>query len=122
MFVDAFYEKYFPRSVAEKMEREFLNLIQGSKSVATYEDTFNTLSRFAPTLVNTKEKRCRRFLEGLNSSIKDPLKPLRITNYVDLVYRALYREMHVNGSQKRQQQWKKHGQQRGSQGKNSNNN
>lgn len=63
MFVDAFYEKYFPRSVVEKMERELLNLIQGSKFMAAYEDTFNTLSRFAPTLVDNKEKRCRRFLE-----------------------------------------------------------
>lgn len=62
MFVDAFYKKYFPQSVVEKIERQFLDLIQDSKFVAEYEDTFNTLSRFTTTLVNTEERRCRHFL------------------------------------------------------------
>lgn len=74
-FVDAFYEKYFPRSVANQMEREFLDLVQGNKSVAEYENKFNALSRFIPTLVDTEEKKCRHFLEGLRPSIETLLNP-----------------------------------------------
>ena len=62
MFVNTFYEKYFAQSVSNQKKRQFLNLIQGNKTVAEYEDRFNALSHFAPTLVNTEEKRCRHFL------------------------------------------------------------
>lgn len=84
-FVDAFYEKYFSWSMANQMEQEFLNLIQGNKSVAEYEGKFNALSRFAPTQVDIEDKRCRRFLEGLRPFIRDIIEPLRLTEYADMV-------------------------------------
>lgn len=63
-----------------------------------YEDRFNDLSCFAPTLVDTEEKRCRHFLEGLRPSIRDLLEDLRLTDYVDLVDRAINKEMRLNES------------------------
>lgn len=77
------------------MGKEFLDLIQGNNSVAVYEDTFNALSRFSSTLVDTEEKRYRHFLDRLNMSTRDPLEPLRITNFADLVDMALFREIRV---------------------------
>ena len=97
----AFYEKCFPRSVANQMERQFLDLIKENKIVAEYEDEFNALSCFAPSLVDTEEKRCRHFLEGLRPFIRDPLEDFRIKNYADLVDRATNKEMWLNESQKR---------------------
>lgn len=56
--------------------------------VTEYEDMFNALSYFAPTLVDTRDKRCRHFLERLYLSIWDPLEDLRLTDYINLVDRA----------------------------------
>ena len=33
IFLDAFYEKYFPESVQDEKEVEFMELIQGNKTV-----------------------------------------------------------------------------------------
>ncbi|KAK9194951.1 hypothetical protein WN943_003066 [Citrus x changshan-huyou] len=117
MFVDAFYEKCFPRSVANQMERQFLDLIQENKTVAEYEDKFNTLSRFALSLVDTEEKRCRHFLEGLRPFIRDPLEDFRITDCADLVDRATNKEMRLNESQKRRDRQNQQSRHRGSQNK-----
>lgn len=121
MFVDAFYEKCFPRSVANQMERQFLDLIQENKTVAEYEDKFNTLSRFALSLVDTEEKRCRHFLEGLRPFIRDPLEDFRITDCADLVDRATNKEMRLNESQKRRDRQNQQSRHRGSQNKGQNN-
>ena len=40
VFLDAFYEKYFPESVRDEKEVEFMELIQGSKTVLQYEAKF----------------------------------------------------------------------------------
>lgn len=45
MFVNVFFnEKYLSQSVVNQMERQFLDQIQGSKTVANYNDRFNALS------------------------------------------------------------------------------
>ena len=61
MFRDAFYEKYFPKSVQQQKEREFTQLEQWNKSVTEYEAEFARLAKFAPTLVATEASRVRRF-------------------------------------------------------------
>ncbi|TXG60934.1 hypothetical protein EZV62_012297 [Acer yangbiense] len=88
MFLVAFNEKYFPDRVRDKMESDFLSLIQGAKSVAEYEEKFNSLSRHVPTLVATETSRCRRFFEGLRPGIKSRLSILKLNVYADLVVSA----------------------------------
>ena len=44
VFLDAFYEKYFPESVWDEKEVEFMELIQGNKTVLRYEAKFTELS------------------------------------------------------------------------------
>ncbi|XP_020114375.1 uncharacterized protein LOC109728396 [Ananas comosus] len=87
-FRSSFYAKYFPRSKLRQLERQFLDLKQGSMSVEEYEAEFDRLSHFAPKLVNDDESRAKRFEEGLNGHIRTGLAPLHLEAYDDVVSRA----------------------------------
>ncbi|XP_038973848.1 uncharacterized protein LOC120105444 [Phoenix dactylifera] len=87
-FRTAFYSKYFPSSRLRELEREFLNLSQGTMTVDEYEAEFDRLARFAPTLVIDAESRIRRFKEGLKPHLRRGLAAVHSTNYDDLVDRA----------------------------------
>ncbi|KAK6229119.1 hypothetical protein SCA6_018070 [Theobroma cacao] len=84
----AFYAKYFPRSKLLQLEREFLNLVQGSMAVDDYETEFNRLSKFFTSLVSDDESRVRRFKNGLNAHIHRGLAPLHLISYNEVVGRA----------------------------------
>ncbi|TXG51790.1 hypothetical protein EZV62_024314 [Acer yangbiense] len=92
MFKNAFNEKYYPDRVCFKMEWDFLNLKQGSKSVAEYEEQFTSLSRFATQLILDDESKGRRFLDGLHPDIRSKVEVLKLTRYADIVDRALIAE------------------------------
>lgn len=51
------------------MERQFLNLKQGSLSVEEYEAEFDRLSQFASTLVLDESSRTKRFVDILKTHI-----------------------------------------------------
>src|SRR6266508_5316653 len=51
-------------------QREFLDLKQGGKSMMEDMQAFNHLAQYAPTHVDTDEKKKDYFLEGLNSKLK----------------------------------------------------
>ncbi|XP_038975746.1 uncharacterized protein LOC120106766 [Phoenix dactylifera] len=98
-FRTAFYSKYFPSSRLRELEREFLNLSQGTMTVDEYEAEFDRLAQFAPTLVIDAESRMRRFEEGLKPHLRRGLAVVHSTNYVDLVDRAknmkiIWKEIH----------------------------
>ena len=59
IFLDAFYEKYFPESVRDEKEVEFMGLIQENKTVLQYEAKFTELSRFAPHIVANDVRKVR---------------------------------------------------------------
>ncbi|KAK6229585.1 hypothetical protein SCA6_018536 [Theobroma cacao] len=87
-FRTAFYAKYFPRSKLLQLEREFLNLVQGSMTVDDYEAEFDRLSKFAIALVSDDESKARRFENGLNAHIRRGLAPLHLISYNEVVGRA----------------------------------
>lgn len=89
MFQDAFYTKYFPKSVRQEKEKEFIQLKQHNKTVADYEAEFARLAKFAPAMVTTEESRVRRFEEGLMPRIKEQVIPFELTKYGDVVSKAL---------------------------------
>ena len=68
-FVRVFNEKYLPPIVQEKREDDFIKLRQRTLSVAEYETQFTKLSKFAPELIATEQRRVRRFVQGLNVEI-----------------------------------------------------
>jgi len=48
---------------------EFMRLTQGSKSMNEYLQEFNKLSRYAPSYVDTEEKKIESFKRGLNTKM-----------------------------------------------------
>ncbi|XP_027156451.1 uncharacterized protein LOC113758447 [Coffea eugenioides] len=57
-------------------------------SVAEYEVQFTKLSRFAPELIATEQRRVRRFVQGLNVEIQEGLAAVRIDTFADAIKRA----------------------------------
>ncbi|XP_052878846.1 uncharacterized protein LOC128285381 [Gossypium arboreum] len=51
-------------------KRDFLDLIQGTISVAEYESEFVQLSQYAPEILSFEKERCKRFRFGLNWNIR----------------------------------------------------
>ncbi|XP_027150284.1 uncharacterized protein LOC113771099 [Coffea eugenioides] len=83
-----FNAKFLPPFIQEKREDDFIKCRQGAVSVAEYEIQFTKLSRFAPELVATEQRRIRRFVQGLNVEIQEGLAAVRIDTFVDAVERA----------------------------------
>lgn len=88
-FKTTFFEKYVPKSYRHQKESEFWNLRQGAKTVTEYDRIFNQLSRYAPTLVDTDEKRAERFRQGLRPVIGMPLASHGKLTYAEALSRAL---------------------------------
>ncbi|XP_061993339.1 uncharacterized protein LOC133711199 [Rosa rugosa] len=91
VFKEKFLEKYFPQVERDKKELEFIQLTQGKMTVIEYETKFTKLSRFAPHMVDTDDKKARRFIGGLNSNIRRMVTQRGIT-YEEAVDKALTQE------------------------------
>ncbi|KAK3040154.1 hypothetical protein RJ639_028404 [Escallonia herrerae] len=87
-FKSIFFEKYFPLNVKDQKEEEFLKLEQGDMTVAQFEAKFTSLSRYAPHLVDTENRKARRFEKGLKRGIKNRLLASRLRMYAQVVERA----------------------------------
>ena len=61
VFKARFLKKYFPDSEKDKREQEFLELVQGKMMVQEYTLQFERLSRFAPHLVDTPQKKMKKY-------------------------------------------------------------
>ncbi|XP_027155432.1 uncharacterized protein LOC113755699, partial [Coffea eugenioides] len=71
-----------------KREDDFIRLRQGTLSVAEYETQFTKLSRFAPELVLTEQKRIRRFVQGLNVEIQEALAAAQLDTFGQTLEKA----------------------------------
>ena len=83
-----FNEKYFPPLVQVKRENDFIRLRQGALSLAKYETQFTKLSKFAPELVATEERRLRRFVQRLNVEIQETLAAVQIDTFIEALEKA----------------------------------
>ncbi|CAA0839472.1 Unknown protein, partial [Striga hermonthica] len=72
----------------EQMERQFYALHQGNLSVEEYEREFTRLSHFAPHMVDTDFKKCRRFLNGLQRDLRFVLSSHGSLTYAETILRA----------------------------------
>ncbi|CAA0828845.1 Unknown protein, partial [Striga hermonthica] len=68
-FKELIREKYYPSYYRADMERQFLALTQGTRSVDKYEREFTRLGAFVPDLVGTETKRAHRFTHGLHPAV-----------------------------------------------------
>ena len=69
----------------ERKDEEFIGLKQKNLTVDQYEILFTKLSKYAPDMVNTEEKRRKRFLQGLNIKIQTLLVSTKMDTYAELV-------------------------------------
>ncbi|XP_070040720.1 uncharacterized protein [Nicotiana tomentosiformis] len=88
-FVKAFHTKYVPLVYCDAKKKEFLNLRQGSMSIAEYQQNIFKLSRYARGIIDDERDKCRRFEEGLNGSIRKSVAILQLEDFSKLVSGAL---------------------------------
>ena len=89
-FTESFKDKYFPRTIRAKLERDFIRLEQGEKqTVSEYEAEFARLAKYAPALVVDEVSRARRFEEGLRSEIKRHVAAFELNSYKMVLNKAL---------------------------------
>ncbi|KAK3018240.1 hypothetical protein RJ639_004824 [Escallonia herrerae] len=81
-------EKYFPHNVNDQKEEEFVKLVHNVMIVEQYEAKFTSSSRYAQHLVDTKNRKARRFKKGLKHGIKNRLLALKLPTYAKVVERA----------------------------------
>ncbi|GFS35664.1 hypothetical protein Acr_00g0041350 [Actinidia rufa] len=91
-FQAAFNDKYFSQALKSKKLKEFIHLKQENMTVMTYEAKFTELARYAPYMVDTEEKKARKFEDGLRGNIKSRLELLRLPTYAEVVNCALLAE------------------------------
>ncbi|KAJ4952847.1 hypothetical protein NE237_029679 [Protea cynaroides] len=60
IYKEAFFEKYFPRSFKDSMEKEFLSLYQGQMSMDAYQQRYEELFFFAPLSMQEEDTKTRR--------------------------------------------------------------
>ncbi|XP_062010035.1 uncharacterized protein LOC133726498 [Rosa rugosa] len=69
-------KKYFSPSVREQLKREFISLVQGTKSVREYKAEFSRLYRFVRQM--DAESLAMKFQWGLNASIRRDVTVLEL--------------------------------------------
>ena len=90
VFRAEFLEKYFPEDIRSAKEIEFLELKQGSMTVAEYAARFEELVQYCAHY-NTEEamtSKCLKFENGLRPEIKQGIACQKIRNYPELVSRS----------------------------------
>ncbi|CAL5331388.1 unnamed protein product [Camellia sinensis] len=92
-FVNAFQERFLPAAAREKLRDQFSRLNQQGLSVAEFEATFTSLSRFAPELVASEERRCYEFERKLRRGLKLRIGGSYIREYRHLVDAAAHMEL-----------------------------
>ncbi|XP_050935188.1 uncharacterized protein LOC127143928 [Cucumis melo] len=95
-FRGIFEEKYYPTTYCEAKRDEFLELKQGSLSVAKYERKYTELSRYAEMIVPSESDLCCRFERGLRFEIRARVTAIaKWTNFSQLVETALRVEQSI---------------------------
>ncbi|CAA0811141.1 Unknown protein, partial [Striga hermonthica] len=70
MLKELIREKYYPTYYRAEMERQFLSLQQGTRTVDEYEREFTRLAAFVPDLVRTEAQRAQHFIDGLYPAVR----------------------------------------------------
>ncbi|XP_042484357.1 uncharacterized protein LOC122064658 [Macadamia integrifolia] len=87
-FKVAFYNNYFPDSVRERKETEFIELKQGSNSVLEYQQDFEKLFFFALEHLKGDQANAKRFEKGLRPAIGAVLVDQYLHSYAQVVQAA----------------------------------
>nr|AAK38383.1 hypothetical protein [Arabidopsis thaliana] len=95
-FEDEFNRMYFPSEAWDRLESNFLDLVQGRRTVREYEEEFNKLRRYVGRELEDEAVQVRRFLRGLRVELRT-LCSIRTFNTVsELVERAALIEANLD--------------------------
>ncbi|KAF5933080.1 hypothetical protein HYC85_029251 [Camellia sinensis] len=101
-FLNAFQERFLSAAAREKLRDQFSRLKQQGLSVAEFEATFTSLSRFAPGLVASEERRCYEFERKLRRGLKLRVGGSYIREYRHLVDAAAHMEIMMQEEEEKQ--------------------
>ncbi|GFZ14435.1 hypothetical protein Acr_24g0006250 [Actinidia rufa] len=99
-FKKAFLDQYFTDMAKEALRMEFINLVQGSMTVAQYEAKFTSLSRFEKVFVSMEEEKAKQFMRGFRPSIRNKIAENLIKVYSTMVSSAAAIEEILNETRK----------------------
>ncbi|KAL0797258.1 hypothetical protein Bca101_068635 [Brassica carinata] len=88
-FRQAFQRKYFPPEARDRLETQFMTLVQGDNSVRRYEAEFTRLRRYVHCGQEDEPMIIRKFLRGLSPDIRSRLEAVEFGRLSDLVERAV---------------------------------
>ncbi|KAF8110666.1 hypothetical protein N665_0080s0001 [Sinapis alba] len=90
-FLEEFNQKYFPREALDRMEGQFQDIKQGTRSVREYGEEFNRLRRFAGHHMGRREL-IQRFLKGMRIELKNSCNVREYQNINELIEKASEQE------------------------------
>ena len=67
---------------------EFMNLVQGNRTVDEYESKFMSLGRYDPDTMGSETRKIQKFMDGLRLAIRTKLAPFDILTYEEAVHKA----------------------------------
>ncbi|XP_073017826.1 uncharacterized protein [Primulina eburnea] len=106
-FTKEFEGKYITQVVRNAREREFMDLVQGSMTVAQYEAEFHRLIHYAPQFMEDEPRKTRKFVEGLKLEIRWSTLSSEVTDYNIAVNQALRVESEIKTLLKREEEEKR---------------
>ncbi|XP_017647760.1 uncharacterized protein LOC108487937 [Gossypium arboreum] len=88
IFKSTFQGKYMGASYIDARRHEFMNLMQGDRSVAEYEAKFLRLSYYTRGILASEYDKCICFKDDLKDSLRVLIAPQRECEFTVLVYKA----------------------------------
>ena len=87
LFKTYFYEKYFPESVRNAKDIEFMHLAQGGSSVAQYTAKFEELIKFSRVFQGNPDEvwKCVKYESGLTAELNFAVAHMEIRDFPTLV-------------------------------------
>ncbi|XP_070054242.1 uncharacterized protein [Nicotiana tomentosiformis] len=89
-FTEAFLHHYLPPKLRRARVDRFLTFWQGNMSVREYILQFDSLARYAPTILSKKEDRVHRFMMGLEPHLLNDCMSVSLQPGMDISHIQAY--------------------------------
>ena len=90
-----FNHKYFPAEAWDRLEAQFLDLVQGRRTVREYEEEFNRLRRYVGRELEDEAVQVRRFIRGLRAELRTYCSVRTFPTVSELVERMALLEVNL---------------------------
>lgn len=82
------WDRFKELFIKKNEKTKFIKLTQGKLSLVEYEKMFEELSRYAPYMNNTEDRKARHFETGLRPDLYRAIAVLRLPTYAELLQRV----------------------------------